>query len=154
MTLLGVQFVEEPLQDPAELQQLSERLHSASNSIPLALDETVDETFHRDRSFDEGIAELKRVLEFTGKAAPISALVLKPAVIGGLARCMAIAQVASTYNIKASQAFLSLSDLVSLLPAANQNQLSMAVLSCVVLPVTIRAWVSCISSVHGLRRDI
>jgi O-succinylbenzoate synthase len=78
---IGISYVEEPLSDPANLEQLGKAI-----SIPIALDETIGELAVDDVEFD--------------RFAFASAAILKPTLIGGMIRTMDVATRFAKLNVE------------------------------------------------------
>ncbi len=81
---LKIEYIEEPLSNPLELSAWSKY-----SEIPIAVDE----------SLDQGIFELTK--SFCSIPKVVKYVVLKPSLIGGMAKTLALAQTATLYGITA-----------------------------------------------------
>lgn len=91
-----VQYVEEPVHDIRDLAAFFDQTH-----IPLALDETLDETLsgRGPLTSKSGESRLQQQISGLSKGA-VAALVVKPGVIGGFERAACLSQWAAGHGIQ------------------------------------------------------
>ena len=77
--------------DPSLLEEFG-----AQSDVPIALDETLDSILGRGGSWGNKVGKLSSLL----KAVKPGALILKPAYLGGLLKCVALAKLAHDHGAK------------------------------------------------------